>query len=211
MPGETMVSEGKRVAERFVWWKTAMAPRAVLRVAKKVSAFLTSNHTPHALAGGMAVGIYGFNRMTRDVDFVVSESARKVIEQLGPTTVISGHLDGVSVKVDGVDVDFLFVSKTVHQGDLSSVKQFSGIPVIGIDPLVAMKMGAGRHKDTLDVVELLKLGNVSVEEVEKRLSGEDLEQFQGFVTIADLEKKGEHKQGRKILMAMLSKSAGENR
>lgn len=201
-----MTATAKVVAERFVWEKVAMAPRAVLRVAKKVSRLLDAQQIPHALAGGLAVGFHGFNRMTRDADFVVPKSARKAVEQLGPTTPISGHLSGVSVKVDGVDVDFLFVGKTVRAGDLSSTAQYAGLPVIGVDPLVAMKMGAGRSKDTLDVIELLKLGTVSVEVVSARLSGDDLEQFQGLVTIASLEKRQPRK-ARRILTTLLAKSS----
>lgn len=200
-----MTAAAKVVAERFIWEKVAMAPRAVLRVAKKVSRLLDEKQVAHVLAGGLAVGFHGFNRMTRDVDFVVPRSARKAVEQFGPTSPISGHLSGVSVKVDGVDVDFLFVGKTVRQGDLSSPVQHAGLPVIAIDPLVAMKMGAGRSKDTLDVIELLKLGGVSVEAVSTRLSGEDLEQFQSLVTIAALE-KGQPKKARRLLIAMMAKS-----
>lgn len=192
------------VAERYQWEKTAMAPRAVLRVARRVSKQLEAQHVPHALAGGLAVGFYGFNRMTRDVDFVVPESARALVESLGPTKPISGHLSGLSVEVDGVEVDFLFVAKTVRTADLSSPTRHAGLPVLGLEPLVAMKMGAGRSKDTLDVVELLKLGDVPVDAVSSRLTGADLEDFQGLVTIADLEKRGEGKKARRILMAMLA-------
>lgn len=198
-----MTAAAKVVAERFIWEKTAMAPRAVLRVAKRVSKILSERQIPHALAGGLAVGFHGFNRMTRDVDFVVPKTARKQIEQLGPTKPISGHLSGVSVEVEGVAVDFLFVGKTVRAVDLSAPERHAGLPVIGVDPLVAMKMGAGRTKDTLDVVELLKLGGVSVDAVSARLSGDDLEQFRGLVTIADLEKKGRAKKARRLLISKL--------
>lgn len=201
-----MTAAAKVVAERFIWEKVAMAPRAVLRVAKKVSRLLDEQGVPHALAGGLAVGFHGFNRMTRDADFVIPKSARKAVESLGPTTPVAGHLSGLSVKVDGVDVDFLFVGKTVRQGDLSSAAHYAGLPVIGVDPLVAMKMGAGRSKDTLDVIELLKLGAVSVETVSARLSGEDLEQFKSLVTIAALEKR-QPKKARRILTTMLGKAA----
>jgi len=204
-----MVTAASAVAERFVWEKTAMAPRVVLRTAKKVSKTLAQHNVPHALAGGLALGFHGYNRMTRDVDFVIPKSATKLVEQeFGKTTPISGHLSGFSVDIDGVPVDFLFVAKTVQQGDIASPESHAGLPVLGVDPLVAMKMGAGRIKDTLDVVELLKLGKVSVEEVTKRLSRrkDDLEQFLGLVTIAGLEQKGRPKESRRRLVGMLAKA-----
>jgi len=61
-----------------------MAPRAVLRVARRVSRMLTTQQIPHALVGGLAVGFYGFNRMTTNVDFVVPLSSKRAFEQLGP-------------------------------------------------------------------------------------------------------------------------------
>ncbi|MEO8182911.1 MAG: hypothetical protein ABI895_29105 [Deltaproteobacteria bacterium] len=187
-----------------------MAPRAIIRVARKVSRLLAQQEIPHALAGGLAVGLQGYNRMTMDVDFVIPKSARSAIEQLGLTTPISGQLRGVAVQVDRVDVHFLFVGKPVRQRDIASPVQLAGFATIALVPLVAMKMGAGRHKATIDVVALLKLGKVPVEEVEQRLAGEHLERFHGLVAIADYERKGKPKKGRRILIAMLAKAVGIN-
>ncbi len=205
-----MTSVAKVVAERFVWEKVAMAPRKVLTVARRVSKILGEKQIPHALAGGLALGFHGFNRMTRDVDFVISKSHLATVEkEFGPTAPLSGHLRGATVTVDGVAVDFLFAAKTVRQDDLTSPEHHAGLPVIRVDPLVAMKMGAGRSKDTIDVIEILKLGKVSVEEVTKRLSGkaraDDLEQFQSLVQIAKLEVDKDPKTARRQLIAMLAK------
>jgi hypothetical protein len=191
--------------------RRAMVPRAVLRAARKVSRFLDEQQVRHALAGGLAVGFHGFNRMTENVDFIIPKRARKVIEQFGPTTRVSGHLSGLSVKVDGVDMRFLFVGRPLHRGDLSCLTWHAGLPVLRLAPLVAMKVGTGLSTDTLDIVELLKLGKVSVEDASTRLSGKDLEQFQRLVAIADLEKRGEPKKARRILVAMLGKFAGSAR
>jgi hypothetical protein len=191
-----------RVAERFAWEKTAMIPNHVIQVARKVSALLKSQHIPHAVAGGMAVSMHGYDRMTKDVDVLVPGDTREFIEALGPTTPISGYLSGLSVKVDNVDVDFLFLDKALRTQDIRSPDHFAGLPVVKIEPLIVMKMGAGRTKDSGDVVELLKLGKVPVEETAKRLSGDDREDFEALVNIADLEKKGETKNARRAFLAM---------
>lgn len=184
-----------------------MAPRIVLRVAKRVSRTLAEQQVAHALAGGLAVGLHGYNRMTTDVEFVVCRTARQAIEQLGPTTPKAGRLKGISVTLGRVDVHFSFVGEPVRRADIAYPLHLVGLPIIGIDPLVAMKVGANRSRDTVDVVELLKLGQISIEDVSKRLSGEDLEQFQDLVAISDLEKAGKPKEGRRILMAVLARSA----
>lgn len=202
------VSTAAKVAERFVWEKTAMAPRKVLSVAKKVSKVLTRRQVPHALAGGLALGFHGFNRMTRDVGFVIPKSHLTTVEEeFGATAPLSGHLNGVTVKVDGVKVDFLFAAKTVRREDLGEAELHAGLPIIKVDPLVAMKMGAGRAKDTIDVIEVLKLGKVSTEEVAKRLKNraDDLDEFRVLIEIAKLEKAGKPKKGRRLLVALLAK------
>ena len=177
-----------------------MIPTAVMNVAKKVSAFLDEQKVPHALAGGMAVSAHGHPRMTKDVDILVPSSALAAIQQLGKTKPISGFLSGVSVSVDGMDVKFLFLGKGLGEADLRSGGLFAGLPVVGVEPLVLMKLGAGRTQDTADIVALLKLGMVPVAKVEKRLSKADKEEFQQVVAIAEAEKAGDTKKARRILL-----------
>lgn len=47
----------------------------VLDDARRVSATLTRLRVPHALVGGLAVGLHGHPRATKDVDFLVGEEA----------------------------------------------------------------------------------------------------------------------------------------
>lgn len=189
-----------KVADRF--YLEAMIPGTVLSVAKKVSAFLDQHKVPHAIAGGMAVSVHGHPRMTKDVDVLVSSSALKAIKELGKTTPISGFLSGVSVKVDGIDVDFLFLGKGIGSNDISSAKNVAGLPIVGVETLILMKFGAGRTQDTADIVHLLKAGKVPIAQVEKRLSEEDREEFQQVVEMAKAEKAGDTKKARRILLGM---------
>lgn len=43
-------------------------------------------------------------------------------------------------------------------------------PIFGLAPLFAMKMAARRSKDVLDIIELSKIGKVSIGAVSERLS-----------------------------------------
>jgi hypothetical protein len=192
----------KRVAERHLLLKVGMIPGNVLAVAKKVSAFLDSHKVPHAIAGGMAVSVHGHPRMTKDVDILVSASALKTIKLLGKTSSISGFLSGVSVKVDGIDVDFLFLGHGIGASDISSATEYAGLPIVAVEPLVLMKLGAERTQDTADIVQLLKLDRVPIQAVEKRLSGEERKDFKSIVEIAKAEKAGDTKTARRLFLAM---------
>ena len=47
----------------------------ILATAEEVSRRLTALGVPHALVGGLAVGVHGHPRATRDVDFLVGTEA----------------------------------------------------------------------------------------------------------------------------------------
>ncbi|MGA3123391.1 MAG: hypothetical protein ABSF69_21690 [Polyangiaceae bacterium] len=174
----------------------------VVAVAKKVSAFLDEHKVPHAIAGGMAVSVHGHPRMTADVDILVPSSALKSIQQLGKTTPVSGFLSGVSVSVDGIDVAFLFLGEGLDSDDIRSPDHFAGLPVVRVEALVLMKLGAGRAQDTADIVHLLKAGKVPIAGVEKRLSEEEREHFKQVIEMARLEKAGKTKEARRIFFAL---------
>ena len=111
-------------------------------------------------------------------------------------------MSGVSVKVDSVDVDFLFLGHGLTGSDISSSKKYAGLPIVAVEPLVLMKLGAGRMQDLADVGQLLKLGKVPIQAVEKRLSGEDREDFKSIIEIAKAEKAGDTKTARRLFLGM---------
>ena len=195
-------SVGQRVVQRHLLEKVGMIPGAVMSVAKKVSVFLDEHEVPHAIAGGMAVSVHGHPRMTKDVDILVPSSAASVIKQLGKSSRISGFLSGVSVKVDGVDVDFLFLGHGLGSKDITSAGEYGGLPIVGIESLIVMKLGAGRAQDTADIVALVNAGKVPVTAVSKRLSDEDQDEFKQVVEMAKLEKAGQTKKARRVFYSL---------
>jgi hypothetical protein len=199
----------KNVVERHLMEKVGMIPSTVMSVAKKVSAFLNKHNVPHAVAGGMAVSVHGHLRMTKDVDILVPSSAMNVIKQLGKTSPVSGFLNGVSVKIDGIDVDFLFPGHGLSASDIGSSNEYAGLPIIAVEPLVLMKLGAGRMQDMTDIGHLLKLGKVPIANVVKRLSSkEDREDFEQLIEMAKLEKAGDTKAARRLFLGMRRFAAG---
>jgi hypothetical protein len=107
----------------------------------------------HALVGGLAVGAHGWPRATKHVDFLVDESAFE--HRPGGLVLLK-----VPFQINGVPLDSLAPADDepflVEARDCAAVTD--GIPVLGIEALVYMKLKAARMRDRVDVVELLKAG-----------------------------------------------------
>jgi hypothetical protein len=118
----------------------------------------------HVLVGGLAVGLGGYPRYTRDVDFLVGDEA----------FVFHGPLvtprPGLPLRYGQIAIDWV----SLEPGERSAFEPYlqeaiyGEVPVMPIVPLVAMKLIAGRQKDHADVVELIK-------------AGADLEEIRSFV------------------------------
>lgn len=129
-----------------------IAPR-VLHAMRVISAEYRRLGIRHALVGGLAVGAQGWPRATKDVDFLVDEGAFE--RRPGGLVLLR-----VPFEVDGVPVDSL--APAGDEGFLAQARDAAvasdGIPVLGVEALVYMKLKAGRMRDQVDVVELLKAG-----------------------------------------------------
>lgn len=124
----------------------------VLDAMRKAHIQLTKAGVRHALAGGLAVGAYGYTRATKDVDFLVGEEA--FIEHAGGVLTI--HPD-VPYSIAGVPVDSIVDADL--SVDLDDAIDAHGIPVVPFDTLVYMKLKAARRQDRLDLVELFRATN----------------------------------------------------
>lgn len=127
--------------------------RRVLDDALRVSTALTSLGVPHALVGGLAVGLHGHPRATRDVDFIVGAEAFSSTE---PLLVFRPELAavvrwGVIDLIAALPEDPPLVSELVHGRP-------GEVPVVGIEVLVLMKLRASRTQDLADVEALVRAG-----------------------------------------------------
>lgn len=125
----------------------------VLDEAHRVSTVLTQLEIPHALAGGLAVGLHGYPRATEDVDFLVGEEA---FASTTPLLMFREELANV-VRVGVIDLiaalpeDPLLANEVVRgAGDF--------VPVVGIEVLMLMKLRAGRTQDLADIEALVARG-----------------------------------------------------
>ena len=108
----------------------------------------------HALAGGLAVGAYGYIRNTADVDFLVGEEA---FEHHGTLVTFKA---GVPIEVGGIRIDYLSPSGLgPHMEEVFENAPVSdGIAVVPSDALIYMKLAANRRRDQMDVIELIRAG-----------------------------------------------------
>jgi hypothetical protein len=116
----------------------------------------------HAVVGGLAVGIHGRARATKDVDFLVGPEAFE------STGIIVSFRPGVPLSAAGVPIDSI-AAPTEHEAVLTEAlgdpEIIDGIPVLRAEPLIYMKLIAGRRQDLADVVSILRNADVDVDRV----------------------------------------------
>ena len=126
---------------------------SVLIDAIDTSRRLTALGVPHALIGGLAVGLHGHPRATKDVDFLVGEEA---FERTVPILVYREEL----AEIARVGVIDLMGVPPGHEElrCLLAVPERNEIPVIPAPALIYLKLSAGRQQDIADVRALLDAG-----------------------------------------------------
>ncbi len=132
---------------------------------------LTSEGIPHAVVGGVAVCLHGYQRTTVDVDVLVapgsSERIRRCLESAG---FVWDAEQREFRDPSGVPLQFLVAGERAGRGsevtlpdpgDPHVVETVEGLPVATLARLIEMKVACGEgdvrrtHKDFADVVELI--------------------------------------------------------
>ena len=183
-----------------------MVPEGIKSTARQVSEYLTSQGIIHAVIGGMAVSAYSPPRMTEDVDFLVPESALSVIQELGDTSPLAESVDGVTVDINDVVVDFIFMPDDMPEETLQDGPKIEGIPVLRPEALMLMKMYAPRVKDNADVIAMIKAGLIDMDKLRKYIKRHDpsmLDDLESNIMMAKFEEGGGVKKRPKM-------SAGKN-
>lgn len=129
-----------------------VAPRVLLN-AVKTARLLTELGVRHALVGGLAVGIHGHPRATKDVDFLVADEAFLMVRPLLVYRDELKHLVEVGV------VDLLSVSdQRPFMEEFLALPKAGGVPIIPVEALIMMKLDANRIQDRADVRALVDAG-----------------------------------------------------
>jgi hypothetical protein len=129
---------------------------------------------PYAVAGGMALYRHGFRRFTEDVDILVTrDGLKRIHEALDGRGFVRPFEKSKNLRdaETGVKIEFLLTGdypgdgqpKEVAFPDPADVAIDSGeMKILGLTTLISLKLasglsGADRHKDLVDVEELVKI------------------------------------------------------
>jgi hypothetical protein len=134
------------------------------RVAVRLNRLLPE---PHALIGGLAVGVHGYVRATKGVDFMVyadSKELRESLKQAGIETqlrrgdILEGDIPWVLFgQLEGVRFDILPPTVPVDWDRREYVRLGDEeVLVVDVSTLIRLKLRAGGSLDLIDVVQLVR-------------------------------------------------------
>lgn len=152
-----------------------------------------------AIIGGVATRAYMPERMTKDLDILVSETnGDEVIERLtnaGYTVVTQLTIPGYLLRSPkGIEVDVLFGDEPWLSTALQHTNSDeAGYPVLDLPYLVLMKMRSSRAQDWADVSRMLGLASKDmldkVRSVITQYNPEDSEDLESLIHLGRLELK----------------------
>lgn len=144
---------------------------ALWATAQRTHEVLDEAGIPHAILGGVAVGLHGYRRNTIDVDFLVRrEDADAIREGLTGAGFSWNPAQKEFVSTSGIPVQFLTAGDRAGPGsqvrlpdpsETGVVTTAEGLPVLTLARLIESKIACGEgslrrtHKDFADVVELI--------------------------------------------------------
>ncbi|HSK73361.1 MAG TPA: hypothetical protein VK892_16795 [Pyrinomonadaceae bacterium] len=129
---------------------------SALQTIETVAKLADENDIDWALAGGLAVILYGSDRLTKDVDIIASkklplESEGKLVQ--------GGERYAVKTSKKTVSVDWITrtdEAKKFYEQALKDAVMIADTPILTPEWLVILKFIAGRFKDQEDAVFLLR-------------------------------------------------------
>jgi hypothetical protein len=160
---------------------------ALHRAADRLARRLEQLGIPFAVAGGFALGAYGYRRVTEDIDILVRKEDWHRFKDaslgLGYTEVFTGSKAVRDVE-DGVRVEPLFTGAYPGDGkpksivfpdpaDAKSAVRGGRFPVLTLERLIELKIAAGmtargrQLKDYADAVELIRKNSLPLSFVDR--------------------------------------------
>jgi len=136
---------------------------------KRLVRRLERAHIPYAIVGGMAVNAHGHERMTKDVDVLLSRQGFEQFRQLFVPKFYQPLPDlqrrfvdrkngrGVDVLVAGLFPGNGQPGPAVFPAPDEAAERIKKIQYIGFDALIRLKLAARRYQDLADVVKLIEV------------------------------------------------------
>lgn len=127
-----------------------------LRVAEKIKEIADRENVGFAIAGGLAMHLYGFERATKDVDFVAEKRLPMEVKRY---LSFGGERYEIEVGGEKIDVDWIMRRdnyKDFYKQALADAAELKSWKILTPEWLVILKYIAGRAKDRLDLLWLLQ-------------------------------------------------------
>jgi hypothetical protein len=150
---------------------TMLENESLWQVAAHCHEILATAKIPHAIIGGVAVCLHGYQRNTVDVDLLVRKAdSAAVRESLEREHYVWNSKEKEFRSPSGVAVQFLIAGERAGKdsevllpdpSDERAVSEIDGLPVIRLSRLIDSKIACGTgnlrrtHKDFADVIELI--------------------------------------------------------
>ena len=132
---------------------TGCVPQTQIDGLRMVSEIFRKSGVKHVVVGGLAVGANGYLRNTNNLDFLVDKEAFIFKDK-----VVYVRSD-LPIKYFGTRVNWVSMAPSEEQifGKYLLLPARDQVPIMPIEPLIAMKLIAARHKDRTDIIELIKV------------------------------------------------------
>lgn len=140
---------------------------------RRVSEALTAAGIPYAIVGGMAVNAHGHRRTTGDVDFLLTAAGLGAFRKLlaaGGFEQAPGRPRRFVDQANGITFDVLVTGLFPGSGRPGPIAYPDPVAVsavidgrrfVNLPTLIQLKLAARRHKDFGDVVELVRVHDLS--------------------------------------------------
>ena len=174
------ISQRLREAEEFF-----MKQGPVFSTLERLARRLKEEEIPYAVVGGMALNLHGFERMTRDVDIVMTAAAiEKFVERcvgLGYAPAFAGARKSFRDTTTQTAIEVLITGEYPGDGKPKPVSfpdpaaasmEIENIHVITLDKLIELKLASGlsaphRLRDLADVQDLIMTLHLPLELAEQ--------------------------------------------
>ena len=128
-----------------------------------ISRLAEENGVDWALVGGLAMNLYGSDRLTKDIDVIADKLLPIEQSQIVGKLKQGGERFNAETGKTVVSVDWIIrndVFKSMFNEALKSAVKINDVPVLTPEWLVILKFIAGRFKDQEDAVFLLSRKNL---------------------------------------------------
>ena len=136
----------------------------------EVCKLLNSRSAAYMVVGGVAVGLHGYIRATKDIDILVPkdlENTKRILEALSELPwglakeLTAEEVDKKPITIIGDDprVDILKAAQSMNynaarENQLTATVHGTTVPYIGLQDLIRSKTGTNRPKDQQDIQEI---------------------------------------------------------